>query len=663
MHQRIQQIKKRNCLRCGRQFKPSKQSGAAGWILNLGRCKCDKPELSIYAEIYAEGDLHEGSSGSQANSSGIQTTLDLPTEIDGRYEVLEQIGKGGMGAVYKVRDIELDQIFAIKTLHQNLARDSSLLKRFELEAEAISGLDHPGIVNVYRHGLTGEGEPYLVMDYSTGETLAELIEREGALPEQRALRILLQIAEAVVHAHDRGIIHRDIKPANIIVSTGLDGEDVVKVLDFGIAKTLPGVDRETRDMTQTGEVFGSPHYMSPEQCLGFMLDQRSDIYSFGCLMYEVLSGKPPFAGSNPIQLLVKHINEQPKPIPGKLVRTPKMKSLQAIAMMCLEKEQIDRFQSISEIVAELKRVQEGKKFSELGASKLKRSVAMSQMTMISMIVPSVVLIFWASSLRLPQVSFGLSGEQLGSIFTLTFCAVLIFCIWGFLKNVSNCSKLAREGLANERTWWLAHSFFFSAGMPLSILTLFLIIISAPALVSFSLASGLGLLHCLDYVVAAAFLLFATGIIVACICPFGPMFDFKSKKVRYSLVSRKLAALFSVVLVALIMLYPKQISSYVGTMAGIAGILPAPLSSGLDRSLVNLALRFNPGDTFLLEVRTTINNHRGYIDEAIADCTTLIAGSARDESKLSSAYRRRACLYAEKGDYKLGACAINVPELY
>ncbi|MCA9802250.1 MAG: serine/threonine protein kinase, partial [Cyanobacteria bacterium HKST-UBA02] len=211
-HQRIQQIKKHNCLRCGRQFKPAKQTGAAGWILNLGRCKCDKPELSIYAEM--EVDHHDGSSSSEATSSaGKLPSLDLPEQIDGRYEVLEQIGKGGMGAVFKVRDRELDQIFAIKTLHQNLARDSSLLKRFELEAEAISSLDHPGIVNVYRHGLTDDGEPYLVMDFAPGETLAELIEREGALPEQRALNILHQIAEAVMHAHDRGIIHRDIKPA------------------------------------------------------------------------------------------------------------------------------------------------------------------------------------------------------------------------------------------------------------------------------------------------------------------------------------------------------------------------------------------------------------------------------------------------------------------
>ncbi|MCA9801579.1 MAG: protein kinase, partial [Cyanobacteria bacterium HKST-UBA02] len=445
---------------------------------------------------------------------------------------------------------------------------------------------------------------------------------------------------------------RDIKPANIIVSTGLDGEDLVKVLDFGIAKTLPGVDRETRDMTQTGEVFGSPHYMSPEQCLGFMLDQRSDIYSFGCSMFEVLSGKPPFAGSNPIQLLVKHINEQPKPIPGKLVRTPKMKSLQAIAMMCLEKEQIDRFQSISEIVAELKRVTEGKKFSELGASKLKRSVAMSQMNLISLIVPTLVFIYWVNSLRLPQVSLGLSGEQVGAISTFIFCFVLVFCTWGILKNVSNCSKLARDGLATERTWWLAHSFFFTAGMPLSMLTLFLILISTPALVSFSVASGLGLLHWLDYVVVAAFLLFAIGVIVACICPFGPLFDFRSKKVRYSTVSRKLAAAFGVVVVAMTMLCPGQISNYAGAMSAVTGVLPAPLSSGLDRTLVNLALQFNPGDNYLLEVRTTVNSRRGYIDEAIADCSTLIARTARDDLKLPDRLRRRALLYAEKGDYEL-----------
>ncbi len=247
-------------------------------------------------------------------TSDEKTAPPAPPDFGSRYEVLSLIEHGGMGSVYKVRDLHLDAVFAIKTLNNKLIKDQVAQKRFEKEVEAATRLSHPSLVTVYGHGITSLGTPYMVMDYVEGQSLDEIIKDIGALEPDRACNILLQIAEGLQFAHSQGIVHRDIKPTNVLITKG-ETFETAKLVDFGIAMVLPSESRETRDLTQTGEVFGSPHYMSPEQCLGFMIDNRSDVYAFGCMMYETLTGRPTFSGSTPVQLIIDHINTDPKPFP------------------------------------------------------------------------------------------------------------------------------------------------------------------------------------------------------------------------------------------------------------------------------------------------------------------------------------------------------------
>ncbi|MEZ4534078.1 MAG: serine/threonine-protein kinase [Cyanobacteriota/Melainabacteria group bacterium] len=195
--------------------------------------------------------------------------IELVPELPYGYELIEKLGEGGMGRVYRVRDLALDKEFAIKILQQDLSKDASALKRFNQEIDAAAALSHANLISIYKHGTTDNGEPYLVMDYLKGPSLAELIEKgtDFAANADRLLDIFIQICEALAHAHENGVIHRDIKPSNIIITKSADGKDLVKIVDFGIARVIEASNRETHNLTQTGEVFGSPHYMSPEQCL------------------------------------------------------------------------------------------------------------------------------------------------------------------------------------------------------------------------------------------------------------------------------------------------------------------------------------------------------------------------------------------------------------
>ena len=231
--------------------------------------------------------------------------------IAAQFEVLELIGKGGMGAVYKVYDKELDKIFAVKLMQQDLAKDQVAQKRFEQEVEASCQLTHQNLIATYGHGKTADGTPYLVMEYVPGEALSDLLIREGPLEAARALRLWRQICGALEHAHKNGVIHRDLKPTNVIISRANDGTETARLLDFGIAKIISATSRETHNLTETGTVFGSPQYMSPEHCLGFKMDERSDIYSLGCTLYYAVTGKVPFPGGTPKSKARRHLEETP----------------------------------------------------------------------------------------------------------------------------------------------------------------------------------------------------------------------------------------------------------------------------------------------------------------------------------------------------------------
>ena len=276
-----------------------------------------------------------------------------------RYEVLALIGRGGMGVVYKVRDKAVDKVFAVKVLNQDLVQDKVSVKRFEQEAKAASALTHANLAAVYDYGVGASGCPFLVMDYLEGHTLEQELAKEGYFDSERALDIFIQAAEAIADSHLKGVIHRDIKPGNIILEKSENGSDFVKLVDFGIAKVLPSEQKAHENLTQTGDIFGSPLYMSPEQCEGNMQDRRSDIYSLGCLMYETLTGIKPFAAENPIKIILRHIHEDPKPI-SSLTTVSNLPAqfkvpadLDKVVLRCLARDPNQRYQSAYELVNDL----------------------------------------------------------------------------------------------------------------------------------------------------------------------------------------------------------------------------------------------------------------------------------------------------------------------
>jgi serine/threonine-protein kinase len=220
--------------------------------------------------------------------------------LRGRYRITDIIGEGGMGVVYEAWDTQVERKVAIKLVRSDTTTDRKFVTRFRRELEITSQLRHPSTIRVFEHGELEDGRPYMVMELLTGESLADRLER-GHIPEMEALQIARQVAESLSEAHEHGVFHRDLKPDNIFIET-VGVSKVVKVLDFGIAG---GVDA-TR-LTQAGEVFGTPQYMSPEQCNGLPLDHRTDIYSLAIILFEMIEGRPPFSAETPMATMLKHV--------------------------------------------------------------------------------------------------------------------------------------------------------------------------------------------------------------------------------------------------------------------------------------------------------------------------------------------------------------------
>ncbi|HEY9714984.1 MAG TPA: serine/threonine-protein kinase, partial [Chroococcales cyanobacterium] len=224
-----------------------------------------------------------------------------------RYRIIKHLGQGGMGSVYLVEQIFLQKQFALKTLDATDVT-SVAWRRFQKEADAASQLDHPGLVRVHDFGMLSDNQPYFVMDYCPGKTLADIIKQRGSLPLEKAVDLFIQICFALGHAHEKGIIHRDIKPSNIIVDE-TEGKQTARLVDFGIAKLSIASEEGMLPLTRTGEIFGTPFYMSPEQCRGLALDKRSDIYAVGCVLFEALSSVPPHFGDTALATMMKHQSE------------------------------------------------------------------------------------------------------------------------------------------------------------------------------------------------------------------------------------------------------------------------------------------------------------------------------------------------------------------
>jgi serine/threonine protein kinase len=275
-----------------------------------------------------------------------------------RYKVISLIGKGGMGSVYSVEQIFLHKEFALKTLNPGHMSDMAW-RRFQKEAQATSALDHPSLIKVHDFGMIDDTQPFFVMDFFDGETLANRIERSGALPLADALSIFTHVCFALAHAHKQGVIHRDIKPSNIMISQIDDVEYQVRVVDFGIAKLINASDHETLALTRTGEVFGTPYYMSPEQCLGVGIDHRADIYSLGCVLFHALTGMPPFIGDTALSIMMQHQSTIPAALKEASLGKVFPEATDRVVRKMLQKKPEDRYQSLLEVASDLELIKLG----------------------------------------------------------------------------------------------------------------------------------------------------------------------------------------------------------------------------------------------------------------------------------------------------------------
>ena len=281
--------------------------------------------------------------------------MSTPRLLSNRYELGDTIGYGGMSEVHKGRDVRLSRDVAIKVLRADLARDPQFQERFRREAQNAAALNHTAIVAVYDTGETQTEFgplPYIVMEFVDGRTLRDIVKTEGPLPSKRAMEVMADVCAALDFSHRHGIVHRDVKPANVMITkTG-----AVKVMDFGIARAV--ADGQAQ-MTQTAAVIGTAQYLSPEQARGESVDARSDVYASGCVLFELLTGEPPFTGDSPVAVAYQHVREDPKP-PSSL--NPRVNpALDAIVLKAMAKNPANRYQSAAEMRGDLVRVLSGQR--------------------------------------------------------------------------------------------------------------------------------------------------------------------------------------------------------------------------------------------------------------------------------------------------------------
>jgi serine/threonine protein kinase len=296
---------------------------------------------------------------SDSNDAVVDRRLDdsnaawLGKIVDGRYKVMEVLGRGGMGVVYRVEHLRMGKVAAMKVLHRDLVADSDVVHRFEREASAVSQLHHPHTVQVFDFG-TAQGALYLIMEYVRGLDLGSIIGRDGPMPWKRAAPVLAQICGALAEAHDLGIVHRDLKPENVLITRTGNGRDYAKVLDFGLAKLEQN--RAATTATDRQQIVGTPYFMSPEQIRGDDVDARSDIYSFGALMFECLTGEHLFTASTAVGVLTKHLTVEPDAPSMRVPRLGIDPQVDAICKKALAKDPARRFQSAAKLAEAIEEV-------------------------------------------------------------------------------------------------------------------------------------------------------------------------------------------------------------------------------------------------------------------------------------------------------------------
>ena len=268
--------------------------------------------------------------------------------LGNRYEIMEKVGEGGMALVYKAKDTLLNRYVAVKVLKNEFVDDEDFIRKFRRESQSAASLSHPNIVSIYDVGnekVDDKDIYYIVMEYIKGKTLKEIIKEKGKLDLDSTLNFSIQIAEALQHAHNNQIVHRDIKPHNIMITE----EGMAKVTDFGIARAV-----SSSTITNTSTVVGSVHYFSPEQAKGRYTDEKSDLYSLGIVMYEMITGKIPFQGDSPISVALKHIQEDP--VPPREIDSSVPVGLENIILKCINKNQSERYSSSKELLKDLRRL-------------------------------------------------------------------------------------------------------------------------------------------------------------------------------------------------------------------------------------------------------------------------------------------------------------------
>lgn len=278
------------------------------------------------------------------------------TSLAAKYEFLEVLGEGGLGLVFKARHAQMGKLVAVKMLQADTSGEL-FVARFEREAKALCRLDHQNIVSVFDFGITERQQPYMVIEHIEGKDLDTILETEEYIPLDAGLEIMAQVCDGLAHAHEMGILHRDMKPGNIMLKKVTGKAPIPKILDFGLAKLKDPESQDQIALTQTGQVFGSPPYMSPEQIRGRQLDERSDIYSVGCMLYEIFTGCPPFVADQAVKLMLMHLENAPEPMRRIRPDLNFPEELDRIVMTALSKDPAKRFPSMGDLRDALQWVQ------------------------------------------------------------------------------------------------------------------------------------------------------------------------------------------------------------------------------------------------------------------------------------------------------------------
>ncbi len=310
--------------------------------------------------------------------------------LGGHLKIISCLGSGGMSVVYKAEDLLLQRTVAVKILHSHSALNPQNVLRFRQEAMAASKIDHPNVIRVYEFSVPEKGQPYLVMDFVAGQSLADFIATNGPIEMRRAVSLMGIICDGLQCAHDAGVVHRDLKPANIMLLKDSSGKQTLKLVDFGIAKVLTE-DTVGHALTQTGEVFGSPLYMSPEQCFGKTLDRQSDLYSLGCVMYEMCTGRPPIKGGSLLETIQLQTTDMPAPAISKYAGIKYGAAFDLFIQRAMAKNPDERFQTALDFKQALLSMLDAPQVENFGRTKLQSQLLLGSAGVVLLILAAT---FW-----------------------------------------------------------------------------------------------------------------------------------------------------------------------------------------------------------------------------------------------------------------------------